>query len=667
MKTIRINSIKISNFKGIKNFSTDFGDETNIYAFNGLGKSSIADAFFWCLWGKDQLERKDHEIKNTVNTDLNRQDHEVEIVFDVDGRHIPVKRVYSEKWTKRRGSNDQEFNGHETTLWFDEVPVPLKDFTARVNDLLDESIFKLITNPQYFNSLNWKERRGMLIDMAGEITNSDVAKGNPAFAELLEVLKNKSLDDYKTQIASQRKKVREELDVIPVKIGEATHNMPEERDWKELESELQDNKTTLDDLDSQISDKSKALEAHFQKDQERLTEVNKLKSKAQNFKWQAEQKANESNRNQGSKLRELTTKKNQIGSTVKDLISKEETIGSEIKSLTDTTKQYEVKKADLVKKYHARNAEAFKVSEDFKCDHCGQELVGDNLQEEIKRHQAQFNRKKDSDLSDIKTEGVRYANAIENNTKRLDFLKNELHGISEKLEAAQANFYDLDKEILAESKKEVKTYTFEEFLEPEYATTLEAITNMEAVNSEAPKIDTTELRAKKSEIQNQIETIGRILSNKEVIDRTKVRIKELEEQERTLANQVSKLEGIEYTIQQFINAKMGMVEESVNRHFQFVRFKMFNTLVNGGTEETCETMLDSVPWSTLNTGGKLKAGIDIINAFSSYYKVHAPMILDNRESVFEIPYTENQVINLIASKSDKKLRVEVKEHSTVTA
>ena len=167
MKTIRINSIRISNFKGILNFKADFGDETTIYGFNGLGKSSIADAFFWCLWGKDQFDRKDHEIKNTVNTDLNRQDHEVEIVFDVDGRHIPVKRVYTEKWTKRRGSNEQDFTGHETTLWFDEVPVPLKDFTSRVNDLLDEGIFKLITNPQYFNSLNWKERRNNLLGRAG--------------------------------------------------------------------------------------------------------------------------------------------------------------------------------------------------------------------------------------------------------------------------------------------------------------------------------------------------------------------------------------------------------------------------------------------------------------------------------------------------------------------
>src|SRR5690606_10738970 len=112
-------------------------------------------------------ERKDHEIKNTVNTELNRQDHEVEITFDVDGRHIPVKRVYAEKWTKRRGSNDQEFSGHETTLWFDEVPVTLKDFTQKVNTiLLEEGILKLITIPQYFNSLNWKDKRSNLIDMA---------------------------------------------------------------------------------------------------------------------------------------------------------------------------------------------------------------------------------------------------------------------------------------------------------------------------------------------------------------------------------------------------------------------------------------------------------------------------------------------------------------------
>src|SRR5690606_25909245 len=235
MKNIKLLSAKITNFKGIRSFETTFGDVTNIYAYNGLGKSTIADAFFWCLWGKDAQDRKDHEIKNSVNTELNRQDHEVELTFDLDGRHIPVKRVYAEKWTKRRGSNDQELTGHETTLFFDDVPVNLGEFNKRVSALLDESIFKVITNPLYFNSLHWKDRRKALIDMAGEINNEDVAKGNPANKELLEVHKTKTIEDYKAQIERNRKKVQDELKDLPVKIGEAIHGMPEELNWEALE------------------------------------------------------------------------------------------------------------------------------------------------------------------------------------------------------------------------------------------------------------------------------------------------------------------------------------------------------------------------------------------------------------------------------------------------
>src|SRR5690606_38318635 len=274
-------------FKGIQSFKTDFGDITSIYAYNGLGKSTIADAFFWCLWGKDAHDRKDHEIKNTVHPELNRMDHEVELKFDVDGRHINIKRVYSEKWTKRRGSNDQELTGHEHTLWFDDVPVNLGEFNKRVSALLDESIFKLITNPLYFNSLHWKDRRKALIDMAGEITNEDVAKGNPAYKDLLEVLKTKSIEDYKTQIAGQRKKVQDELKDLPVKIGEAIHGMPEELNWDALEKAVQEKQSEISSIEDQIADKSKALEAFYAEDQKRLSKINELKSQMQSLKWEA--------------------------------------------------------------------------------------------------------------------------------------------------------------------------------------------------------------------------------------------------------------------------------------------------------------------------------------------------------------------------------------------
>lgn len=661
MKTIRIKSMRISNFKGIRSFETEFGDETSIYGYNGLGKSTIADAFSWCLWGKDQQDRKDHEVKNTVDNALNRQDHEVEILFDVDGRHIPIKRVYSEKWTKRRGSNDQEFTGHETALWFDEVPVTLKDFNCRVNDLLDESIFKLVTNPLYFNSLNWKDRRSMLIDMAGEITNEDVAKGNPQYSELLKVLKNKTMDDYRTQITSQRKRVNDELKDIPVKIGEANHNMPEDRDWKALESELAAKNKEIDKIESQIADKSKVLESHYEAEQKRLAEINKLKSKCQNLKWQAEQEAEKSNREQGKELSNLQSEKQDTKRQLKTAIDMRESISGEIKHLTDSIEVLKNQKSDLLEKYHTVNSEEFNVSDDLKCDHCGQELKGDNLEEKLNSLKSAFNSKKQSRISEIKAEGTRIANSITNKSNQLDNLKKELHEVVEKSEELEAKLFDLEKSISTESDKPSQEYTFNDFLSKDYEETKKQIESLEAKSSEAPDVATEDLKARKREIQNEIGIIGNVLSDKAVIEKIKARINELETQERELANKVSELEGIEYTIQQFINDKMRMVEESVNSNFQYVRFKMFNVLINGGTEETCETMLDGVPWSTLNTGGRLKAGIDIINAFSRFYEVHAPMILDNRESVFEIPYTENQVVNLIASEKDKtKLRIETK-------
>src|SRR5690606_20433273 len=178
--------------------------------------------------------------------------------------------------------------------------------------------------------------------------------------------------------------------------------------------------------------------------------------------------------------------------------------------------------------------------------------------------------------------------------------------------------------------------------------------------------NTSVLKAEKQAIQDEIDLLKQELATKKQIKKVDVRITELQNQERDIANEVSRLQGIEYTIQQFINDKMTIIEETINSRFKYVRFKMFNTLINGGTEETCETILDDVVWSSLNTGGKLKAGIDIINAFTDYYQVSAPMILDNRESVFEIPETSSQVINLIASEKDKKkMRIEVKELETV--
>jgi hypothetical protein len=139
-----------------------------------------------------------------------------------------------------------------------------------------------------------------------------------------------------------------------------------------------------------------------------------------------------------------------------------------------------------------------------------------------------------------------------------------------------------------------------------------------------------------------------------------VRISRLLEEEKKLAQQIAELEGQEFLCEEFIKTKVELLESGINSKFRYVSFKLFETQVNGGLNETCEALINGVPFSNANTASQINAGLDIISALSEYYGVQAPIFIDNRESINQILETDSQVINLIVSK-DKNLRVESEE------
>src|SRR5690606_18070898 len=161
----------LNNFKGIKSLLINFADDiTNIFGDNATGKTTIFDAFMWLFFGKESTDRKDFNIKNTVDTSLNRQDHEVEASVFVDGSEIIIKRIYREKWTKKKSAEEATREGNVQEFFWDGVPVNLSEFNKRVSGLIDEKVFKLISNPAYFNSLNWKDRRNIIFSVAGNVS-----------------------------------------------------------------------------------------------------------------------------------------------------------------------------------------------------------------------------------------------------------------------------------------------------------------------------------------------------------------------------------------------------------------------------------------------------------------------------------------------------------------
>lgn len=146
------------------------------------------------------------------------------------------------------------------------------------------------------------------------------------------------------------------------------------------------------------------------------------------------------------------------------------------------------------------------------------------------------------------------------------------------------------------------------------------------------------------------------LFERTVYNNTLDRISELEELQKAQAQELARLEKIEFTILEFEKAKDNMLAERINNMFQLVKFKFFTDQIKGDGKITCECTVDGVPYSDLNTAKKVNAGLDIINAICKRYNVGAPIFIDNRESVNELIDTESQIINLVVSK-DQQLTI----------
>src|SRR5690625_4853654 len=162
--------------------------------------------------------------------------------------------MYKEKWTKKRGSSTEDFTGHTTNYYVNEVPSKKKEYEEAIKELVDENVFKLLTNPSYFNQeFHWKEKRDLLIEIAGDITDEEVISTNKDLTRLLEVLNDNSMEDHKKIINAKRRDINKEIERIPIRIDEIHRGIPD------LEG--------LDEADIQKQIESKSSEIESKKEQ----------------------------------------------------------------------------------------------------------------------------------------------------------------------------------------------------------------------------------------------------------------------------------------------------------------------------------------------------------------------------------------------------------------
>ncbi|MYL45020.1 AAA family ATPase [Virgibacillus halodenitrificans] len=654
MKQIKLSNIILTNFKGVKHFELNVsGNNVRIFGDNATGKTTLFDAFVWLLFDKDSQNKKDFQIKTLLNgKPISKLDHEVEATLLIDGEQLTLKKLYKEKWTKKRGSSTADFTGHTTDYYVNGVPSKKKEYEEKVASIVDEGIFKLLTNPAYFNEqLKKDEKRNLLLEIAGNVTEEEVINNNPELEKLKNILNGNSIEDHKKIIAAKRKDINKELDRIPIRIDEIHRGLPDTNglNKEQLTQRLQDISEQSDEKYALINDIRGGSEVNAKR--QKLSEIDLQISNVKNDHTQQGQE----------EVYKLKSRLQEEQSNVSILKSKVSTLDQRKRMNESSIKELEERMTMLREEWTQKNSEEFDHESSCECPTCGQGLPEEQL-EEVK---ANFNRNKSKLLETIQGKGMEAKQKADALKQENESIVNEISKIDDQISAKETEVSKLQNKLTA-AESEVKPITenasYNQLMQERQAVEQQIDELQSYAEQEVQKVqqEIQELKEK----QNSLSTDLNALKESE---RAHSRIAELEQKESELAEEYERLEHELYLTEEFVKTKVNLLEEKINNKFEYARFNLFRTNINGGLEEICETTFKGVPYSSgLNNAARINVGLDIINTLSKHYGVQAPIFVDNAESVTKLIDIDAQVISLVVSEGDKELRIEpVKEMELV--
>lgn len=642
MREIKINRLTLENFKchRLLNLVLD-GRPVSIYGDNATGKTSIYDALTWLLFGKDSMGNGEKNIDiKPLDPNGEVKDHQaitsVEAEFLVDGEVQTFQRTYREVWATRRGTGTPVYEGNTSDYFVNGVPQKKNAFDTAIKEMVSEDLFRMLTSVSHFAAgMKWQERRAVLFDMAGTLTDKEIMVKDDKFKPLLDSLGNLSLADFKSKLLHQKKGQTGIRDDSPTRINECERTLADIAgiNFAEAREQEQELIRKKDDLQVQLLalDQDTVLEKKRLELREAKLERKNIESQNDLFREQQRKAGPDLNAFQ----RSISAEKARLERNRIDLGRTEQRI-----------QRYEHEIQTSRDEYVRVNGEAFAGGI---CPSCGQALPFEQLQEATR-------------VFDLKKKQM-----LESIIARADQLKK-----IKQEEEATAERIRLD----IQQGQESIAYQEDEVRKAQIPTA--EVKNMDgyyeelsAVNEriDALQLDISRLMADSSKVREQLRSdlnaadgqlrfVQGVLAKEAIKAQTEKRIAELKADARNAAEILERIEQMLYLMEEFTRYKAKFVEQSINDHFRIATFRLFREQANGGLEERCDVVYDGVPFMGLNNGMKVNVGIDIINALSRHYGVTVPLFVDNAEAVTRLEPCNAQVIRLVVSENDKELRIE---------
>lgn len=672
-----LKSLHMENFKGIKSLDVNFSNKTSIKGQNAVGKTTIFDAFTWLLFNKNSAGEEKFNVR-PLDKDGNRIDNveiKVVAVLDVDGKEVELSKVQKQNWVKKRGTDTVALQGNVNSFEIDGYPKSEADFKTYVSCLAQsEEMFKMLTNPQYFSSLKWKDQRDILMRLTTDVSDVELAQTDAKYVPLLgELEKAPSTDDIRAKFSKALSEWKKKQSEIPVRIDEAEKS--------KIDVDVAEQELAKVNLVRRIAECDKKMENAG-------SALGDLRSKEMQLQFDMSGIMQTMNRELFNQRTDIDAAMcgciNELDHFKATISLKEKQIADNEKAISDA----DAERKDLGVKYNAEKAKAFDETpyqfDESKwvfdenstvCSLCGRKLPADKIEQlktdfeerktkakadakrKLNDSKSDFITQKESNLEEIKAYGFAKKNLIEELTKKNAYLNTEIDALKKQEQDAIAKKEELSKQ-LSEIPSEADYSQNEEYvkLKAEHDKILADIAKLE---SEGADKVVTDLKAEKADLQAQLDEVNKIIAqaaNNVMIDD---RIETLRDEQKEIGQKVADQEQMLYLLEEFIRFKLNKVSESINSHFKTVNFKLFETQLNGGLKDCCECTVNGVPYSTLNSGHRIVAGLDIIRSLSELYGVSVPIFVDNAESLneFNVPDMDAQLI-LLSVSEDKQLKVE---------
>ena len=643
-------SLKLSNFKGVRQFSLMFNDtETRVYGANGTGKSTLSDAFFFVFTGTDSQGKQAKEWVQTLdenNEKVHKLDHEAEVVIKLEGDQITLGRKVAEKWVKPRGAKEAVLDESlDYTYYIDGVATPKTKFEKFIIDTVFDGRFTvkefmLLSNPLAFCNLDWKLQREILYKVCGSATDEEIIATDERFNFLIEALKHKDVESLKSALRKTISTTKKEIEALEAVIKDRKNSLIQEYTRQDVEMEKAEKEEHIKSLQDQL----KADEGKFQELREKQQEILKIEQQLEQAKKEHFNSFN----------KEVTEAKEQLVQIETDIFNQTLKKDRTIKQLEAAKQDLEIIEGKTIPEFRERwnfVKEKCMSDEDKECPHCGQYLPEDKLQEVL----ASFDLKKKQQLDTLITESLKIKSERELKENIVANCEDVLEQLEEILQELNENRAKINDVICQE--REIKPFD-----DTPYTTKIAAL---QKEIDEFKEIDNSSIKEQIEIANKDLQMIAIKLSKCDTYDKA---VNEIASKEDELKEKQLSLADIEIelmSVEDFVTTKVKMLEEKVNSKFENVKFKLFKRNQNGSVEETCIALakakngaLVDIKDSLANKALIYQAGIEIVNVLQRHFDFYCPVIIDNKESVTKVPGVEGQMLQLIVSENDEELRVE---------